>query len=142
MQRKLWLALAAAGLVAAPFAAQAASHDDGKIVVAQGAGGGAPGGGAPGGGAAGGGGGAGGGAAGGAAGGSSGGSDTNNSVMAPGSNPPGDVSPGAPSSAATGSDVQSGAYSRTNPGTDDPARLHGRKRGSSGYGSTTGSTTR
>jgi hypothetical protein len=45
MERKLCLALAAAGLVAAPFAAQANSLDDGKIVVAQGAGGGAGGGG-------------------------------------------------------------------------------------------------
>src|SRR3954462_14512505 len=35
MKRKLALALAAAGLVAAPFMAQAASLDDGKIVIAQ-----------------------------------------------------------------------------------------------------------
>jgi hypothetical protein len=95
MQQKLWLAIAAAGLAAAPLVVEAGALDNGNIVMAQAGGGGA---------------------------------DASSSVTAPGSNPPGSISPGAPSSAATGADVQSGAYGRTNPGTDDPDRLHSRNR--------------
>lgn len=117
MQRKLLLALATAGMIAAPLAAQAAHVDDGKIVVAQAAGGGAGGGAAGGaGGAAGG---AGGGAAGGGGSGDAGGSDGNNSIRAEGSNPPGTISPGAPSDAASAADAQTGAIGRTNPNQNE-----------------------
>jgi hypothetical protein len=130
MQRKVWMALAAAGMIAAPLAAQAGSLDEGTIVLAQ-AGGGAGGAGGGAGGAAGGGaGGAAGGGAGGAAGGSAGAGDSGGSggsegsssaVSAPGQHPPGQISPGAPSSAVTGADVQSGAAGNTNP--TDAGRL-------------------
>src|SRR3954451_15274717 len=60
MQRKLWLAIAAAGLVAAPLVTQAAASDDSHIVIAQAGGGGGGGAGGGGGGGAGGGGGGGG----------------------------------------------------------------------------------
>jgi hypothetical protein len=104
MQRKVLLALATAGMMAAPLAAQAASLDDGKILLAQAAGG-----------AGGGAGGAAGGAAGGSGDGAAGGADSDSSIRSEGSNPPGAISPGAPSDAASSADVQTGAIDRTNP---------------------------
>lgn len=114
MQRKLWLALATAGMVAAPFAVQANFLDDGKIVVAQGAGGGAGGGGG---------------------GGDSSASGGSGDGAGGSSNPPGTVSPGAQRDSVPGADARTPGYGRTNPNVDDPDSKRSRGKSASGRSS-------